>query len=213
MLRSPLPHAPACAHDAAAPSPHVPLACGPPKPRPPARLPPRPAAWLSARAGLSSERSAAACERAGCVWRCAGDIHHAVGGQRPRAHASSSCAIASSASSDTPVAGHHTGRRRAGAAHATDVHPPATAAYAIAAAAAVPPLPLQPPPPTPAAGAHAPGSTGLTALRLCHRTVRAPADVSRPLSTARRRRATSTCTPPHPSPHPFRRHVYLWARH
>jgi hypothetical protein len=81
MLRSPLPHAPACAHDAAAPSPHVPLACGPPKPRPPARLPPRPAAWLSARAGLSSERSAAACERAGCVWHCAGNIHRAIGWQ------------------------------------------------------------------------------------------------------------------------------------
>jgi hypothetical protein len=61
MLRSPLPHAPARTHGAAAPSPHVadvPLACGPPEPRPPARLPPPPAAWLGARAGLSSERSA-----------------------------------------------------------------------------------------------------------------------------------------------------------
>jgi hypothetical protein len=74
------------------------------------------------------------------------------------------CAIASSASSGSPVVGLHSGRRRAGAAHATDVHPPATAAYATAAAAALPPLPLQPPPPTPAADAHAPGSTGLTVV-------------------------------------------------
>jgi hypothetical protein len=61
MLRSPLPHAPARAHGAAAPTPcvaEVPLACGPPKPRPSARLPPPPAAWLGARAGLSSGRSA-----------------------------------------------------------------------------------------------------------------------------------------------------------
>jgi hypothetical protein len=29
------------------------------------------------------------------------------------------------------VAGHHSGSRRAGAAHAADIHPPATAAYAI----------------------------------------------------------------------------------
>jgi hypothetical protein len=61
MLRSPLPHAPARAHGAPASKPRVaevPLACGPPKPLPPARLPPPPAAWLGARAGLSSERSA-----------------------------------------------------------------------------------------------------------------------------------------------------------
>jgi hypothetical protein len=85
-------------------------------------------------AGVVGE--AAACERAGCVWRYAGDLHHAIGGQRPRADAASSCAIASSASSDTPVVGHHSGRRRAGAAHATVVHRPASAAYPIAAAAA-----------------------------------------------------------------------------
>jgi hypothetical protein len=148
------------------------------------------------------------CLRACCfVWHCAGDLHRAVGGQRPRTDAASSCAIASSASSESPVGGHHSGRRRAGGAHATDVHPLATAAYAMAAAAAILPLPLQPPPPTAAAGAQALGSTGLTALRSCRRTVRGPADVSRPLSTARRTRATST------TPHPFRRHVYLWARH
>jgi hypothetical protein len=102
------------------------------------------------RAVVEAVGEAAACERAGCIWRCAGDLHGAIGGQRPRAHVASSCAIASSASSESPVVGHHSGCRRAGAAHATDVHPPATAAYAIAAAAAVPPLPLQPPPPTPA---------------------------------------------------------------
>jgi hypothetical protein len=61
------------------------------------------------------------------------------------------------------VGGHNSGGRRAGTAHTTDVHPPATAAYAIAAAAAVPPLPPQSPPPTPAAGAQALGSTGLMA--------------------------------------------------
>jgi hypothetical protein len=64
MLRSPLPHAPARAHGAAAPTPHVagvPLACGPPKPRPPARLPPPPAAWLGARQG---------CRRSGLRDRC-----------------------------------------------------------------------------------------------------------------------------------------------
>jgi hypothetical protein len=105
------------------------------------------------------------------------------------------------------VGGHHSGGRRAGAAHATNVNPPATAAYAIAAAAAVPPLPLHPLPPMPAAGAQALGSTGLTALRSCHRTVRGPTDVSRALLTARRRTATST------APHPFRRHVHLAARH
>jgi hypothetical protein len=161
------------------------------------------------RAVVGAVCEAAACERAGCVWRCAGDLYRAIGGQRPGAHVASFCAIVSSLSNESPVVWYHSGRRRAGAAHATDVHPPATAAYAIAAAAAVPPLPLQPPPPTPAAGAHAPGSTGLTALRSCHRTVRAPADVSHPLSTARRTRATSTGT----TPHPFRRHVHLWARH
>jgi hypothetical protein len=61
MLRSPLPHAPARAHGAAALRPRVaevPVACGPPKPRPPAQLPLPPAAWLGARAGLSSKRSA-----------------------------------------------------------------------------------------------------------------------------------------------------------
>jgi hypothetical protein len=110
---------------------------------------------------------------AGCGWRCAGDLHRAVGGQRPCAHAISSYTIASSASSNTPVGGHHGGRRRAGAAHSTDVHPPATAAYAIAAEVAAPSLPLQPPPLTPAAGAQALGSTGLTALRSRHRTVTA----------------------------------------
>jgi hypothetical protein len=52
---------------------------------------------------------AAACERAGCVWRCAGDLHRAIGGQRPRAHVASFCAIASSASSESPVLGHHSG--------------------------------------------------------------------------------------------------------
>jgi hypothetical protein len=60
MLRSQLPHAPARAHGATYPTPRVaevPLSCGPPKLRPPARLPPPPAAWLDARAGLSSERS------------------------------------------------------------------------------------------------------------------------------------------------------------
>jgi hypothetical protein len=36
----------------------VPLACGPPKPRPPAQLPSPPGAWLGAQAGLSSERPA-----------------------------------------------------------------------------------------------------------------------------------------------------------
>jgi hypothetical protein len=76
------------------------------------------------------------------------------------------------------VGGHHYGGRRARAVHPTDVHPPATAAYAIAAAAAMPPLPMQPPPPTPAAGARALDSTGLTALRSCHQIVRGPADVS-----------------------------------
>jgi hypothetical protein len=85
------------------------------------------------------------------------------------------------ASSDTPVVGHHSGGRGSGAAHATDVHPLASAADATAAAAAVPPLPLQPPPPTLAADAWAPGSTGLTALRSCRQTVHGPADVSRPL--------------------------------
>jgi hypothetical protein len=43
MLRSPLPHAPARAHGADAPTPRaaeVPLACGPSEPWPPARLPP-----------------------------------------------------------------------------------------------------------------------------------------------------------------------------
>jgi hypothetical protein len=64
------------------------------------------------------------------------------------------------------VGGHYSGGRRAGDAHAIDVHLPATAAYAIAAAAAVPPLPLQPPPPTTAASAQALGLTGLTALTL-----------------------------------------------
>jgi hypothetical protein len=67
MLRSPLPHAPARAHGAAAPSPHVAevlLACGPPKPRPPARLPPPPAAWLGARAGLCRSGRRGRCLRA-----------------------------------------------------------------------------------------------------------------------------------------------------
>jgi hypothetical protein len=114
---------------------------------------PRSMAGRSDRAVVGAVREAAACERAGCVSRCACDLHRAVGGQRPRAHVASFCAIVSSASSESPVVGHHSGRRRAGAAHATDVHPPATAAYAIAAAAAVPPLPPQPSPPTPAAGA------------------------------------------------------------
>jgi hypothetical protein len=47
ILRSLLPHAPARAHGDAAPTPRVaevPLACKPPKPRPPAQLPPPPAA-------------------------------------------------------------------------------------------------------------------------------------------------------------------------
>jgi hypothetical protein len=88
------------------------------------------------RAVVGAVGEATDCERAGCVWRCAGDLHRAIGGQRPRAHVASFCAIACSASSASPVGGHHSGRRRAGAAHATDVHPAATAAYAIAAAAA-----------------------------------------------------------------------------
>jgi hypothetical protein len=158
----------------------------------------------AARAVVRAGGEAAACERAGCVWRCAGDLHRLIGGQRPRAHVASFCAIASSASSESPVVGHHSGSRRAGASHATDVHLLATAAYAIAAAATMPPLPMQPPPPTPAAGAHAPGSTGLTALRSCHRndtTVRAPADVSRPLSTARRRLSHINNLPPFPPSH------------
>jgi hypothetical protein len=58
-------------------------------------------------------------------------------------------------------------------------------------------LPMQPPPPTPAAGMQALDSTGLTALRSCHHTVRGPADVSRPLSTARRRLSHKEETEPH----------------
>jgi hypothetical protein len=97
------------------------LACEPPKHRPPARLPPPPAARFRAQAGLSSERSARlspASVRAafGAALVCECDLLRAVhvGGQRPRAHAASSCVNASSASNDAPVGGHHSGGRRAG---------------------------------------------------------------------------------------------------
>jgi hypothetical protein len=149
MLRSPLPHAPArarrgcpyttCGRDTACMRASQVSAASTTASAPSSMV------GRAGRAVVGAVGEAAACERADCVWRCAGDLHRAIGGQRPRAYAASSCAIASSASSESPVVGHHSGRRRAGAAHATDVHPPATAAYAIAAAAAVPPLPLQPP--------------------------------------------------------------------
>jgi hypothetical protein len=139
--------------------------------------------------GLSSERSAiVACERAGrCAWR---DIHRAVGGQRPRAHVVSSCVNASSAQAPRTLP--------------TGTLPPP--AYAIVAASAVPPLLLQLQPPMPAAGAQALRSTGLTALRSCHRAVRGPADVSRALLTARSRGVRTEephhChqQPPNPAP-------------
>jgi hypothetical protein len=93
-------------------------------------------AGRAGRAAGGAVGEAAACERAGFVWRCAGDLHRTIGGHRPRALVASFCAIASSASSESPVVGPHSGCRRAGAAHATDVNRPVTAAYAIAAAAA-----------------------------------------------------------------------------
>jgi hypothetical protein len=79
--------------------------------------PPPPAAWLGAQAGLSSERSArplpvsvrAASGAAPVIFAAPLVV------KRPRAHAASSCAIASNASRDTPVGGHYSGGRRAGA--------------------------------------------------------------------------------------------------
>jgi hypothetical protein len=162
----------------------VPLACRLPKPRPPARLPPPPAAWLGAQAGLSSKRlarpspaSVRAASGTALVIFTALLVVSAPAPTRP----APACVNASSASSDTRVGGHHSGGRHAEAAHATDVPPFSTAACAIAsaAAAAVPLLPLQPPTPTPAADGRPQtadvqglGSTGLTALRSCHRTAR-----------------------------------------
>jgi hypothetical protein len=137
-----LPHAPARVHGEAALKPRaaeVPLACEPVKPRPPAQLPPPPAAWSGAQRGLSSEwparQSPANVAAASGASRYAGALHRTARGQRPRAHIDSSCANASSASSDTPVGGHHSGCRRARAVHATDMHPAASAAYPTAAAA------------------------------------------------------------------------------
>jgi hypothetical protein len=59
------------------------------------------------RADVGAVGETAACERVGCVWR-------AVGGQRLRAHVASSCAIASSASSENPVGGHQSDKPRLG---------------------------------------------------------------------------------------------------
>jgi hypothetical protein len=153
-------------------------------------------------------------------WHCAGDLHRAIGGQRP--------APTWPASAPSPAV------RAAKVLWLGTTAAAGTQAPRTLPTCTLPPLlptPLrqqQPPPPTLAAGPHAPGSTGLTALRSCHRTVRGPADVLRP-STARRTRAPSTGTTPHPFrrhlstarrtrapstgtiPHPFRRHVYLGA--
>jgi hypothetical protein len=132
-----------------------PWACEPPKPWPPARLPSPPAAWLGAQAGLSSERSErpvpASVRAASVAAPVIFPVPPVVSAPAPTRPALAPTPAAR-ASSDIPVGGHLNGSRRAGAAHATGVHPPASAAYAKAAAAAVPSLPLQPPPPTPAGG-------------------------------------------------------------
>jgi hypothetical protein len=145
--------------------------------------------WSGARAGMSSERSARPLP---ARVRAASGPALVIRPPRPRGQ------LASSASSESPVGGHHSGGRRAGGLHATNVHPRATTAYAIAAAAAVPPLPLQPLPITPAAGAQARGSTGLTVLRLCHRTVSGPADVSGPLGDGKEEKSHINRPPPFP---------------
>jgi hypothetical protein len=88
--------------------------------------------WGAGRAAVRAPGETVARERAGCVWRCACELQRAVGVQRPHAHSGSSCANASSASIETPVIGHYSGGRRAGATRATDVHPPATAALTTA---------------------------------------------------------------------------------